>query len=151
MIVNRKYDQAGPATLSIYLRSDDADQLPQKPTNFAHNKKTGGGDENDPWALIRSHTHGGTPAPEARPGEKRIQIDAKWLSVEGIWTAFLKESGATPLKLTEEEQNFLIARDDARRKRNHHKRELAERKRLELDAKARMDAAIAEAAALKQG
>lgn len=106
--------------------------------------------DDDPWAAIHSHACGGSPAPPARVGETRIQIDAKFKKPGELWTEFMKKSGARPVELTKEDKGFLEWNIVKKVTMKLGKQTAAEHKAYEAEKKARLDAAIAEAAALKQ-
>lgn len=107
-------------------------------------------DKNDPWITIHSHAHGGAPAPEARPGETRIQIDAKWKEAKDIWEEFLKQSGAQVVEKTEEDLQFLEDKKAFQEKKRARYEKRMAIQAIEAEKKARLDAALAEAAALKE-
>lgn len=105
----------------------------------------------DPWVSIHSHAHGGAPAPPARVGETRLQIDAKFKKAGDLWAEFLRKSGARPVELTPEEKEHLDSALANTLRRKLGQQVAAEKQALEAEKKRRLDAAIAEAAALKQG
>lgn len=106
-------------------------------------------DMDDPWIGIHSHSHGGCPAPEARPGETRIQIDVKWKDAKDIWQEFLDQSGANVVEKTEEDLRFLEDKQAFQEKRRARYEKRIAIKAIEAEKKARLEAALAEAAALK--
>lgn len=107
-------------------------------------------DDDDPWAEIHSHAYGDSPAPPARVGETRIQIDAKFKRPGELWTEFMKKSGARPIELTKEDKDYLEWNIVKKVRMKLGQQTAAEHKAFEAEKKARLDAAIAEAAALKQ-
>lgn len=107
-------------------------------------------EERDPWITIHSDRLGGSPAPEPRIGETRIQVNTKQFNVNDLWTEFMEKSGAQPVKLSEADQARLASIKTGTVRWKHIRAENAKRKEAEDAEKRRLNEAIAEAAALKQ-
>lgn len=99
MIVNRRSDNnAGPATLSVYLSKADAssaDAPPPGPSTF-------------PASFVSSTTNT-TPAPPPLPHETVTRIDMKHQVPEAILAEFLKVTNAKVLEPTADETAQLEA------------------------------------------
>lgn len=79
MIVQRNDDNAGPATLSIYIREATASKAAAE----------------TPWGITSSRSMtGSTEPPAPGPGERVITIDMKSAHSETILKEFLVKSGA---------------------------------------------------------
>lgn len=125
MVVNRTFDQEGPATLRIYLRDggassrpaaaqrDDAKTEPQTQTQTPESTATETETETaaaaaapaaDPWEHLTSRTDGEAKAPAPALGERVVTIDVKTKPSEDILRRLLEVTGARPQEPTEEDR-----------------------------------------------
>ncbi|KAL2197244.1 CI-B8 domain-containing protein [Corynascus similis CBS 632.67] len=88
MVVNRSYDQSGPATLTLYFREPGAtlpSDLPQP----------------------SSSTQGLAKAPAPAEGERALTIDMKNRRSEAILKEFMEKSGAVSVKMSPEDEAIM--------------------------------------------
>lgn len=88
MVVNRSYDQSGPATLTLYFREPGAtlpSDLPQPSSS--------------PQGLAK--------APAPAEGERALTIDMKNRRSEAILKEFMEKSGAVSVKMSPEDEAIM--------------------------------------------
>lgn len=128
MIVNRKPDPMGPATLTLYFREDKVTET---------------------LSQSNSSTQGLSKAPEPAEGEKTVVVDVKGLHSTEILDVLMRKTNAAPVQPTPEEEAEMKDIEDLRRRgevdRQRNRRELEESRK----EKARLAQAMSEAAAIK--
>lgn len=131
MIVNRRDDTEGPATLTIYFRDDAA-----APAKFE-------------GTHVSSAADGTARAPAPSEGERKVVLDIKGLHSERILEEFMSKANATNMHLTPKEEMELRELEDMRKRgeidRKVTKKMIDEKRR----EKARLALAMSEAAANK--
>ena len=130
MIVNRTEDGEGPATLTLYIR---ADGTPNPSDTFQPT----------------SSTKGASKAPAPVAGEKAVTIDVKGIHSTEILSKFIERTKAVPVQPSRAELDEAAEIAELRRRgeidRVENAKLLAEKRR----EKARLAAAMSEAAAIK--
>ncbi|KAK5661490.1 hypothetical protein OQA88_11394 [Cercophora sp. LCS_1] len=128
MIVNRRPEPQGPATLTLYLRDGKATGELSQPS---------------------SSTEGLSKAPQPVEGEKAVVVDVKGLHSTEILEALMAKTSAVPVQPTPEEEAEMKDIEELRRRGEIDRQE--NRKKLEelRKEKARLAQAMSEAAAIK--
>lgn len=128
MIVNRKPESHGTATLTLYFREGKMTGTPSQ---------------------SNSSTQGLSKAPEPAEGEKAEVVDVKGLHSTEILDVLMRKTNAAPVQPTPEEEAEMKDIEDLRRRGEVDR----QRNRRDLEAtrkeKARLAAAMSEAAAIK--
>lgn len=151
MIVNRTREQHGPATLSIYVKSNT-----EKPAQAAAgtaaattSTSTPGAPAPAPAAVVTSSSEGKARAPEPSEGEAVVTINMKNVRSDDILRQFMERTGARQLEPTPEDAEEL-ARLAELRERAGYDREVQRRYRDKIQSEKRMlEKARQEADALK--
>jgi large subunit ribosomal protein MRP49 len=87
MIVNRKAEKTGPATMTLYFRDKDANS-----TIDLRNKQ------------LASSTTGHSLAPEPTDGERAVKIDMRMMHSSAILKELLNKTGAVPVVPTPQDE-----------------------------------------------
>lgn len=115
MIVNRTHDNAGPATLSIYMKHDAPAPAiaaaPASPLLEASDAAAAAAaaaprqtvSSVDPWAHLTSNTDGSAKAPPAGKGERVVTINMKHALSSDILQQFLEMTRAQAVESTPED------------------------------------------------
>ncbi|KUI67653.1 54S ribosomal protein MRP49, mitochondrial [Cytospora mali] len=151
MIVNRTHDQHGPATLSIYVRTPDAEKKPAQIPEGGAGAGAGAAKNApaDPWSSITSSTEGKARAPEPSEGETVVTINMKNVRSEEILKQFMERTGARQLEPTAEDREEM-ARQAELQERAVYDREVQRRYREKIQTEKKMlEKARQEADALK--
>ncbi|KAK7746985.1 hypothetical protein SLS53_002173 [Cytospora paraplurivora] len=147
MIVNRTREQHGPATLSIYVKSNN-----EKPAQAAA-AGGGGAAAAAPGApapaVVTSSSEGKARAPEPSEGETVVTINMKNVRSDDILKQFMERTGARQLEPTPEDAEEL-ARLAELQERAVYDREVQRRYRDKIQSEKRLlEKARQEADALK--
>ncbi len=87
MIVNRRKDTEGPATMTLYFRQKDSAQ----PTDANMNQQS-------------SSVEGRSPAADPSEGERTVVINMKDMHSSMILKEFLEKTGAVPVPPTQQDE-----------------------------------------------
>jgi large subunit ribosomal protein MRP49 len=149
MIVNRTHEQAGPATLSIYMSGDAPRKQPEEtegPTGAAPKRAVATADA---WRTIASSSTGSARAPPPADGETVATINMKNVRSAEILRQFLEKTGATELEPTPEDQEEMTRLQELQ-ERAVYDREVQKRYREKIQSEKRLlERARQEADALK--
>ncbi|KAK2607661.1 hypothetical protein N8I77_006324 [Diaporthe amygdali] len=150
MIVNRTHDQAGPATLSIYMSGG----APAEPQAAQIEGTTGAEPKRavvaaDAWRTIASSSTGGARAPPAGEGETVVTINMKNVRSHDILKQFMEKTGAREVEPSPEDQEEM-ARLVELQERAAYDKEVQRRYREKIQSEKRLlERARQEADAIK--
>jgi large subunit ribosomal protein MRP49 len=129
MIVNRRDDTEGPATLTLYFRDSGA--------------------KNIEGTKIGSAADGSSKAPAPSEGERAVVIDIKGLHSDKILEEFMSKTNATNVQPTVQEEMELNELQDLRKRGEIDRKETTKMNEEKRKEKARLAVAMSEAAAIK--
>jgi large subunit ribosomal protein MRP49 len=129
MIVNRREDTEGPATLTLYFRDAGA--------------------KNIEGTMIGSAADGSSKAPAPSEGDRAVVIDIKGLHSEKILEEFMSKTNATTVHPTVQEEMELFELQDLRKRGEIDRKETRKMNEEKRKEKARLAVAMSEAAAIK--